>query len=96
MTYILESKYGFVLFTTRNGQLATKLVGPKAINISQMDNEMATDLLRASLIWKYLVNDYQTSTRLLRQLSCLPLAITQAASYINETRISIATYLSIP
>src|ERR1700735_4761306 len=84
-TYIPKSKYGFVLFTTRNGQLATKLVGPEVINIPQMDDEMATDLLRASLIRKYLVNDYKTTTQLLLRLSCLPLAITQAASCINET-----------
>jgi hypothetical protein len=94
-TYIPQSKYGFVLFTTRNRQLATKLVGPEVINIPQMDDKMATDLLRASLIDKDLVNDHQTTTQLLRQLSCLPLAIIQAASYINETEISVATYLSL-
>ncbi|KAN0083920.1 hypothetical protein V8E54_003008 [Elaphomyces granulatus] len=54
-TYLPESKYGFVLFTSRNRQLATKLVGPDIINIS----------------------------------------ITQAASYINETEISVANYLSL-
>ena len=56
---------------------------------------MATDLLRASLIDKNLANDRQATRRLLRQLSCLPLAITQVASYINETGISVATYLSL-
>ncbi|KAN0077438.1 hypothetical protein V8E54_005742 [Elaphomyces granulatus] len=83
-TCIPQSKYGFVLFTTRNRQLATKLVGPEVISISQMDDKTATDLLRASLIDKDL---------LLCQLSCLPLAIIQAASYINETGISVAIYL---
>ena len=94
-TYLPQSKYGFVLFTSRNRQLATKLVGPDVIKICQMDDKMATDLLRASLIDKNLVNDHQTTTQLLHQLSCLPLAITQAASYINETEISVATYLSL-
>ena len=74
--YLPESKYGFVLFTSRNRQLATKLVGPDVINIPQMDDRMATDLLRGSLIRKDLVNDHKTTTQLLRQLSCLPLAIT--------------------
>jgi hypothetical protein len=60
-----------------------------------MDDRMAMDLLRVSLIDKNLVNDYQTTRQLLRQLSCLPLAITQAASYINETEISVANYLSL-
>ena len=95
MTYILESKYGFVLFTTRNRQLATKLAGPEVVNIPQMDDKVATDLLKVLLIDKDLVNDHQTSTQLLRRLSYLPLAIIQAASYINETGVSITTYLSL-
>jgi hypothetical protein len=60
-----------------------------------MDDKMATELLRASLIDKNLVNDHQITTQLLHQLSCLPLAITQVASYINEAEISVATYLSL-
>ncbi|KAN0082014.1 hypothetical protein V8E54_003312, partial [Elaphomyces granulatus] len=94
-TYLPQSKYGFVLFTTRNRQLATRLVGPDIIKIHQMDDRMATDLLRASLIDRNLVNDHPITTQLLHQLSNLPLAITQAASYINETEISVATYLSL-
>ncbi|KAN0076607.1 hypothetical protein V8E54_006749 [Elaphomyces granulatus] len=94
-TYIPQSKYGFVLFTTRNQQLATSLVGPEVISIHEMDGKMATDLLRASLIRKDLVNDPQTTTQLLCQLSCLPLAIIQAASYMNQNGISVATYLSL-
>jgi hypothetical protein len=61
----------------------------------QMDDKMATDLLRASLIDKDLMNDYQTTSQLLHHLSCLPLAIIEAASYINETEISVATYVSL-
>src|SRR5467141_4062939 len=94
-TYIPQSKYGFVLFTTRNQQVATSLVGPDVINIPKMDDKIATDLLRASLIRKDLVNDSQTTTQLLCQLSCLPLAIIQAASYMNQIGISVATYLSL-
>ena len=39
-TCLPESKYGFVLFTSRNRQLATKLVGPDVIDIPQMDDQM--------------------------------------------------------
>ena len=49
--YVPQSKYGIVLFTTRNQQLAIKLVGPEAINIPQMDDEMVIDMLRALNIW---------------------------------------------
>src|SRR5882762_5514351 len=47
------------------------------------------------LYHKDLVNDSQPTTQLLCQLSCLPLAIIQAASYMNQTGISVATYLSL-
>ncbi|KAN0082027.1 hypothetical protein V8E54_003325 [Elaphomyces granulatus] len=94
-TYLPQSKYGFVLFTTRNRRLATKLVGLDVINISGMDDGMAIDLLRASLVHKDLTNDSQTTTQLLHQLGCLPLAIVQAASYMNETGTSVTTYLSL-
>jgi hypothetical protein len=61
-----------------------------------MDDKMATDLLTVSLIDRDLVNDHQSTTQLLHHLSCLPLAtIIQVASYINETEISVATYVSL-
>jgi hypothetical protein len=80
LTYLPQSKHGFVLFTIWNGQLATKLVGP---TFPQMDDKMAIELLRAFFIHKYLVNDHETTTQLLHQLSCLPL---EAASYINKPK----------
>ena len=58
-TYIPQSKYGFVLFMTRNRQLATKLVSPEVIDIPQMDDKITADLLKVSLIYKDLVNDRQ-------------------------------------
>ncbi|KAN0066846.1 hypothetical protein V8E54_015018 [Elaphomyces granulatus] len=94
-TYLPQSKYGFVLFTSRNRQLATKLVGLDVISICQMDDKMATNLLRASLIDENLVNDHRITSQVLDQLNYLPLAITQAASYINQTEISLTTYLSL-
>jgi hypothetical protein len=95
-THLPQSKYGFVLFTTRNRQLATKLVGPDVIDICQMDDMMATNLLSTSLIRKDLVNDHEATTQLLHQLSCLPhKPRVTLMTHNNETAISIATYLSL-
>jgi hypothetical protein len=61
-----------------------------------MDNKMATDLLRASLIRKELVDDSQTTcyaTPVPIQLSTINIII-QAASYMNQTGIYVATYVS--
>ncbi|PGH16299.1 hypothetical protein AJ79_01838 [Helicocarpus griseus UAMH5409] len=92
---IPHSKNGFVLFTTRNQQLAIKLVGPEIIKLLEMGEDMAADLLRMSLIRKDLVDDDDAFRLLLHELSCLPLAIIQAANYINETETSLSTYLSL-
>ncbi|CRG89878.1 hypothetical protein PISL3812_06917 [Talaromyces islandicus] len=93
-SFLPHSEHGFILFTTRNQQLATLLVGPEVISVDEMDDQMAANLLLASLTEKHVHRD-QISTELLRQLSGLPLAIVQAASYINETKISLESYLSL-
>ncbi|PGH04950.1 hypothetical protein GX51_03249 [Blastomyces parvus] len=94
-SFVPQSENGFVLFTTRNHQLATKLVRTDVIRIHEMDEETASELLRTSLVFKELADDEKSSVLLLRELSCLPLAILQAANYINETDMSVSTYLSI-
>ncbi|KLJ05884.1 hypothetical protein EMPG_10685 [Blastomyces silverae] len=94
-SFVPQSENGFVLFTTRNHQLATKLVRTDVIRILEMDEGTARELLKTSLVCKELADDENTSLLLLRELSCLPLAILQAANYINETDVSFSTYLSI-
>jgi hypothetical protein len=65
------------------------------MRIPEMDIGMATDLLKVSLIQKDLIDDHHNTTLLLHHLSCLPLAIIQAAASINETGLSLATYFSL-
>ncbi|KAH8696322.1 hypothetical protein BGW36DRAFT_417527, partial [Talaromyces proteolyticus] len=94
-SFLPHSDRGFILVTTRNRQLATLLAGPEVISVSEMDDQMAVNLLFASLTQKDVVYRGQISTELVRQLSGLPLAIVQAASYINETGISLESYLNL-
>jgi tetratricopeptide (TPR) repeat protein len=94
-SFLPHSECGFVLFTTRNQQLATLLVGPEVISIGEMDDQMAANLLYESLTRKDVIYHDLICTELVRQLSGLPLAIVQAACYINETRISLQSYLSL-
>ncbi|QKX59475.1 uncharacterized protein TRUGW13939_06609 [Talaromyces rugulosus] len=86
---------GFILFTTRNRQLATLLVGPEVISLGEMDDKTASNLLFGSLTHNDADHRDRIATELVRQLSGLPLAIVQAASYINETGISLESYLSL-
>ncbi|KAI7978347.1 hypothetical protein EIK77_002893 [Talaromyces pinophilus] len=89
------SDQGRVLFTTRNRQLAQRLVPSNVVSITEMDEETATEVLRKSLIQKDLLDDPDVTTALLKQLTFLPLAITQAATYINNTGIQLPDYLAL-
>ncbi|KAL7906195.1 hypothetical protein GGI35DRAFT_117899 [Trichoderma velutinum] len=92
-----RSKYGSIIFTTRDKKAAVKLAGPVGRNIvevSELDEAGAKQLLQKYLS-EDLLNDQQHVTALLDKLSNLPLAITQAAAYINANGIGLATYLSL-
>jgi hypothetical protein len=93
--YLPQSNQGFVLFTTRNRQLAVDLLLSDAVEIPEMDKSTAVTVLQKSLIRKQLLDDYQATMALLHRLMFLPLAISQTAAYINKNAISLADYLSI-
>jgi nucleoside phosphorylase/tetratricopeptide (TPR) repeat protein len=93
--FLPRNRNGFVLFTTRNKKLATQLVGPDVITLSEMNDQTATGLLRESLLQKDIVDDNEAITTLVHQLCCLPLALVQAASFMNENSVSPEEYLSL-
>ncbi|KAJ5709208.1 hypothetical protein N7493_010542 [Penicillium malachiteum] len=95
ITFLPTTQNGFIIFTTRNQQLATRLVGPDVVTLSELDEAAAFNLLKASLVEKDQTNDQESMTILVRQLHGLPLALNQAASFINENCISLKRYLSI-
>ncbi|PLB41722.1 uncharacterized protein BDW47DRAFT_115022 [Aspergillus candidus] len=90
--FLPRSETGFTIFTTRNQQLATRLVGPEVIKVSELDGQLATELFRASLMNKDLMTDDTSAMMLLHQLGGLPLVLIQAASYINQNCIGLKDY----
>jgi tetratricopeptide (TPR) repeat protein len=60
-----------------------------------MDAEAAMQLLSQLLVDKELLTNHQDTIRLLQQLTFLPLAIVQAAAYINKNGIALSVYLSL-
>jgi hypothetical protein len=60
-----------------------------------MNEEAAMNMLAALLIQKDVLEDHEVAITLLQQLTFLPLAITQAAAYINETGTSLPNYISL-
>jgi nucleoside phosphorylase len=94
-SFLPQNHQGHTIFTSRNRQLAVKLVGPALIILPEMNEETAIDMLRISLFQTDLLEDRKAVMALLQQLTFLPLAIAQAAAYVNETGISLADYVSL-
>ncbi|XRM46413.1 hypothetical protein ABZX51_009448 [Aspergillus tubingensis] len=93
--FLPESEQGHILFTTRSRKVAVKLASPHVITITEPSTESSIEILRNSLVEKTLLNDRVTALKLLEQLAFLPLAIAQAAAYINENSIGLSDYLQL-
>ncbi|PKY04544.1 violaceus kinesin [Aspergillus campestris IBT 28561] len=91
--FLPQSEQGHILFTTRSQKVAVKLVSSYVITVTEPNTEMSVQILHDALIRKDLLNDRNTVIAFLDQLAYLPLAITQAAAYINTNSISLCDYL---
>ncbi|KAL4993005.1 hypothetical protein BDV10DRAFT_36602 [Aspergillus recurvatus] len=87
--YLPQHARGHVLFTTRNRKVAVLLASANVIHVSEPDSQAAVRILKKSLVDKTLLNDGGEAVAhgLLEQLALLPLAIAQAAAYINQNSI---------
>ncbi|KAI2811972.1 hypothetical protein CBS115989_10913 [Aspergillus niger] len=93
--FLPESEQGHILFTTRSRKVAVKLASSHVITVTEPNTEISIQIFTNSLVDKTLLNDRITALSLLEQLACLPLAITQAAAYINENSIGLSDYLQL-
>ncbi|OCL11362.1 HET-domain-containing protein [Glonium stellatum] len=93
--YLPKSKQGAIVFTTRNRKIAAKLAQPNVVDVPAMGEDAAAKLLGKCLVNADLAKSRQETNTLLSQLTYLPLAIVQAAAYINENAISLVDYLSL-
>ncbi|KAF2843949.1 hypothetical protein T440DRAFT_494281 [Plenodomus tracheiphilus IPT5] len=93
-TYLPQSRNGAVLVTSRSKDAAARLAGGynRIKEVLAMDEGEGLQLLRNKVQDPPL--DKESSGELLRALDCIPLAITQAAAYINQrARMTVAGYL---
>ncbi|KGO76027.1 Acyl transferase/acyl hydrolase/lysophospholipase [Penicillium italicum] len=93
--YLPSSDQGAIVFTTRSYKVAQYLAATDVIQIPEMDEHKATRVLRNSLVAKELLHDAKSTRQLLNQLTFLPLAIVQAASFINENGLTLASYVEL-
>lgn len=94
-SYLPRSHQGCVVCTTRSRKVAVKIAAVNVIEVLKMNQEMAMQLLGRSLINQTLLSRHKDALELLKQLTFLPLAIVQAAAYINANGIALSDYLSL-
>lgn len=95
--YLPKSEQGVTIFTTRLMDIAISVAGSDVIELHEMGERESEMFLETSLIpsRQYLVKDKVRTTELLEALARLPLAIAQAAAYLNRNRSSIQQYLKL-
>ena len=93
--YLPESEQGVVVYTTRTTEVAVSLTHGDVLELGAMVRQDAKEFLSKSLINKDLLSDDTTTHKLLDELTYLPLAIAQAAAYLNINRVAIAKYLRL-
>ncbi|KAL9566608.1 hypothetical protein ACKAV7_009523 [Fusarium commune] len=93
-SYLPKSNKGKILVTSRSHNIAEKLVGSSRamLQIPVMEEEQALELLQQRLDNK---TEEAAAKDLVRTLDCIPLAVNQAAAYINRRgpRVTIESYL---
>jgi tetratricopeptide (TPR) repeat protein len=95
LEYLPQSERGLTLFTSRSREVAVTVARKDVVELNKMNQQEAESFLEKSLIRTDLLNDSATTTRLLKELTYLPLAITQATAYLNINQVSIAEYLKL-
>lgn len=91
--FLPESDDGLIVFTSRRLEAGESLVGRDVIKVDKMSEDEAIRFLSASLRRDLL--DGSTTKQLVTELEHLPLAISQAAAYININNITIPDYLGL-
>ena len=92
--YIPECAHGSILVTTRNKQAGSKLAkGQLPVEVGKMNNKGSDQLLRTKLEEGDL--DSSNLSTLSSRLEHLPLALVQAAAFIQENTVAISNYLQL-
>ncbi|OCK75835.1 HET-domain-containing protein, partial [Lepidopterella palustris CBS 459.81] len=93
MEFLPSSEHGAIVFTTTNRKTAAKLAQRSIVELPEMEQDMARKMLETCLVNP--ANEQEKADLLLKGLAYLPLAIVQAAAYVNVNKITLQEYLSL-
>ena len=93
--YLPRSDRGAILFTTRSRKVAGALTPSSVLRLDDMSKDEARQLLTQQTTEQALCGDETAVDELLESLTCLPLAIVQAAAFMNTNDVSVSGYLAL-
>lgn len=93
--YLPNSNGGKILFTTRSRKAAEDLTQSSVLELTGMGKAEARQLLARRITKQALLNGEKAVDELLELLTYLPLAIVQAAAFINKNEITVSEYISL-
>jgi tetratricopeptide (TPR) repeat protein len=93
--YIPHSNRGAILFTTRSRKAAADLTQGNVLELNDMGKAEARQLLARRITRQALLNDEAAVGVLLESLAGLPLAIVQAAAFMNQNDTPVSEYVSL-
>ncbi|OHW96584.1 kinesin light chain [Colletotrichum incanum] len=92
--YVPECDHGSILITSRNTQAALRLTrGKRPVSVTTMTDDEANQLFCAAFEDETI--SIEETTKLSSRLEHLPLALAQAAAFIQENDIPISTYVQL-
>jgi tetratricopeptide (TPR) repeat protein len=93
-SYLPQSETGLIVYTTRTPEVAEQACRD-IIEVGAMNRQDAMDFLKKSLRNKKHMSNDAVARELLDELAHLPLAIAQAAAYLNRNSTPIQRYLRL-
>ncbi|KAG5787516.1 hypothetical protein H9Q69_013417 [Fusarium xylarioides] len=95
LSFLPSCENGRTLFTTRSRKVASVAAKTTVETLQPMRRDEAEGLLEKSLIKKEELDDIENVSQLLAALTYLPLAIAQAAAYMNVYETPIVEYIRV-
>jgi hypothetical protein len=93
MEFLPSSEQGAIVFTTADRKTATKLAPQNIVELPKLEKDIAQRMLETCLV--KLADEQEEADLLIKELVYLPLAIVQAAAYINVNKTTVQGYLSL-
>jgi tetratricopeptide (TPR) repeat protein len=93
--YLPRSSRGAILFTTRSRKIAEALTPSNTLEVTDMGKADVKQVLTRRMSKKTSLDDETAVDELLVLLTYLPLAIVQAAAFMNTNDMSVREYISL-